>query len=190
MKYKVLPMPAYRTAEGYAIAAIEERDMAPIKDWRNAQLLVLRQARPLTDADQGLYFAQHVLPAFVAEFPRIILFRFTIKDSLIGYGGLTNLDWDSRRAEVSFLLDPVRVADAGGYDADFSAFLGLLKLVGFGELGLNRLFTETYDVRPHHVAILERAGFLLEGRMRQHARVGGCLTDSLIHGLIKGQVDV
>ena len=28
-------------------------------------------------------------------------------DHFIGYGGLTNIDWGSRRAEVSFLVDPV-----------------------------------------------------------------------------------
>jgi RimJ/RimL family protein N-acetyltransferase len=64
------------------------------------------------------------------------------------------------------------------------AFLHFLSGWAFGELGLNRLFTETYAFRDAHIAILERAGFISEGRLRQHVVVAGRPTDSILHGLL------
>jgi RimJ/RimL family protein N-acetyltransferase len=53
----------------------------------------------------------------------------------------------------------------------------------------SRLFTETYDIRPHHVAVLEKVGFRLEGRLRKHIAVEGVVTDVLFHGLLLEDYD-
>jgi RimJ/RimL family protein N-acetyltransferase len=69
------------------------------------------------------------------------------------------------------------------YRQDFLAHLRLLGQAAFTGLTFNRLFTETYDIRPAHVAVLEEAGFRPEGRLRQHVRLGpGTFADSLMHG--------
>ncbi len=67
----------------------------------------------------------------------------------VGYGGLTNIDWEARRAELSFLVEPARATDPECYEGDLRAFLALVVdgLV-FADLGLHRVFTETYDIRP------------------------------------------
>jgi len=46
------------------------------------------------------------------------------------------------------------------------------------------LFTETYDIRPRHVAILEMNGFKLEGRLIDHVLIDGKYIDALIHGCV------
>jgi hypothetical protein len=46
------------------------------------------------------------------------------------------------------------------------------------------LFTETYDIRPLHISIIESAGFLREGVMHHHVRIDGHPVDSLIHGCL------
>ncbi|MNC80618.1 hypothetical protein D3C75_1334820 [compost metagenome] len=60
-----------------------------------------------------------------------------------------------------------------------------MKKVTFDTLQFNRLFTETFDIRPLHISILEKCGFQYEGRMKQHAYVAGALVDSILHGYLK-----
>jgi len=117
--------------------------------------------------------------------PKQLLFGYWQNDELIGYGGLTNTDWLSRRSEISFLLGTARTLDYENYAQDFSVFLGLLKRVAFAELGFNRLFTETFDIRPWHVKVLEENNFRFEGRLKQHVLIEGCYVDSLMHGCLK-----
>ena len=157
--------------------------------WRNEQIDVLRQNRLLTEADQDRYYREVVEPSFSEDRPRIILFSYLRDEDCIGYGGLTNIDWDSRRAEISFLVDTDRTRDLKVYREDFSVFLRLMKRIAFGALQFNRLFAETFDIRPHHIRILEDNGFRLEGRMRQHVIIRGRPVDSLIHGCLKEYCD-
>ena len=144
---------------------------------------MLRQAEALTAEQQEAYFQRVVMPLFDQEKPGQLLFSLLHKGELIAYGGLVHISWPDGRGEVSFLVDPVRAADADRYRQDFLAHLRLLGRVAFQELRFNRLFTETYDIRPAHVAILEEAGFRLEGRLRQHVQLKpGTFADSLMHG--------
>lgn len=171
------------------VVPLREQDISIIKDWRNAQMEVLRQQVKLTDDDQQAYYTNVVVSSFTTPFPRIILFSFLENDQLIGYGGLTNVDWHAKRAEISFLSDPTRVSRAEIYEADFSLFLTLIKRAAFDDLKFNRLFTETYDIRPLHISILVKSGFQLEGILKEHVRIGGNFIDSLIHGYLRSYYD-
>ncbi|WP_286885368.1 GNAT family N-acetyltransferase [Aneurinibacillus sp. UBA3580] len=183
--YKHLSQDRYQEKNGYSVCSIREQDMLLIKEWRNAQMDVLRQNRLLTDKDQMRYYRSVVQPSFTQDEPKIMLFSFFNSEEFIGYGGLTNIDWISGRAEISFLLNPVRTIYEDAYEADFLAFLSLMRVVAFKELGFNRLFTETFDIRPYHISILEKFGFRLEGRMKQHVYIHGQFVDSLLHGYLK-----
>ena len=180
--YRPLPPADFRW-KNYQLVPIRYEDREPIRAWRNAQLEVLRQAEPLTAEQQDTYFQRVVLPQFEQEQPGQLLFSLLQNDQLVAYGGLVHISWRDLRAEVSFLADPVRAAEPDTYRRDFRAHLRLLGQVAFAELKFNRLFTETYDIRPAHVAILEEVGFQLEGRLRQHVRLApDTFTDSLMHG--------
>ena len=180
--YRPLPQADYCWND-YQLIPIRYEDREPIRAWRNAQLQVLRQAEPLTSEQQEAYFQRVVLPLFGQEKPGQLLFSLLHHDKLIAYGGLVHISWTDLRAEVSFLVEPTRAADPATYRQDFLAHLRLLGQVAFGGMGFNRLFSETYDIRPAHVAILEEAGFRLEGRLRQHVQLKpGTFADSLMHG--------
>lgn len=180
--YRPLPPADYRY-DAYQLIPIRYEDREPIRAWRNAQLQVLRQAEPLTAAQQEAYFQRVVMPLFEQERPGQMLFSLLHEGELIAYGGLVHISWLDGRAEVSFLVHPGRAAEPATYRADFRAHLRLLGQVAFEDLRFNRLFTETYDIRPAHVAILEEAGFRLEGRLRQHVQLApGTFADSLMHG--------
>lgn len=181
-------LPATEAARnGYQLVPIRYEDRELIRQWRNAQLAVLRQPAPISAEQQDQYFQRVVRPLFEQPRPGQLLFSLLYQGELIGYGGLVYIAWDDHRAEVSFLIDPARADQPTVYKQDFLSYLHLLTGLAFGPLGLHRLFTETYDIRAFHIAVLEQAGFQLEGRMRHHVQIAGNFTDSLIHGLLSDE---
>src|SRR5208337_2902401 len=124
--------------DDYCIVPLRFQDIMLIKKWRNDQISVLRQDRVLTDEDQDNYYQNIVLPAMAAVKPSIILFSYLVDGACIGYGGLTNIDWTSKKGEISFLLDSVRISDAERYRLDFGVFLKLIERIAFEEVHLNR----------------------------------------------------
>ena len=175
--------------ETYEIVSLREQDIMSIKEWRNAQIDVLRQKTPLTDEDQRKYFLQVIQPTFIEKEPRQILVSILLNGELIGYGGLVHMDWEARRAEVSFLVATERANHEATQRADFSHYLQLIKQLAFDVLHLNRLTAETFNIRPMHIQVLEENGFLLEGILKQHAVVRGELVDSICHGLLRDRFE-
>ena len=184
MKYICLKKNKY-IMNGYCLLPLREKDIYQIKKWRNEQIKVLRQKSVIDNEEQIKYFTEAVKPTFEQDHPKMILFSFLAGNQCIGYGGLTNIDWTAKRAEISFLLATEFTQDRKIYANDFTVFLRLIKAVAFNDLGFNRLYTETYDIRPVHIAVLEKSGFRLEGRLRRHVLIEGEYQDSLIHGILK-----
>jgi RimJ/RimL family protein N-acetyltransferase len=168
--------------QGYALLPVQPEHIEPIRLWRNAQMDVLRQSAPITAEQQLAYFDRHIWPTQALAQPANLLLALLHEGRLIGYGGLVHIAWEHRRAEVSFLLDAARIHSEAQYAADFSAFLSLLATVAFDDLGFRRLFTETYAMRLHHIAVLQANQFDLEGVLRQHVLIDGRPVDSLMHG--------
>ncbi|GKU76809.1 GNAT family N-acetyltransferase [Paenibacillus sp. L3-i20] len=176
----------------YSITPLRSEDVLFIKQWRNEQMDVLRQKKWITDEDQLNYYSKVVVPTFTEEEPRMMLFSYMSNGSLIGYGGLTNIDWDNKRAEISYLVNTNRSYESNKeiYINDFGSFLEIIKYISFHEIGLNRLYTETFNIRELHISILEKHGFKYEGAMRQHVNINGNFVDSLLHGCLRGEVHV
>jgi len=179
--------------EGCLLVPYRFEDLIDIKNWRNSQINILRQKKPLTDADQRHYYHFQIEPSFREENPKIILFSFLkinkpllVMNTLIGYGGLTNIDWNNHKAEISFLLDTdLVVYNTSIYKKYFTFFLTLIKEIAFSELKLNRLFTETFSFRINHMDILEKNGFIKEGMLRENMYQYRKYYDSIIHSCLR-----
>ncbi|MEX2230701.1 MAG: GNAT family N-acetyltransferase [Cyclobacteriaceae bacterium] len=182
--YNCLPMQVFKYGL-YEVQPYRFQDLFKIKEWRNSQIDVLRQKKVLTDEDQIAYYQKIIEPSFKETHPRIILFSFLFDSELIGYGGLTNCSWEDKRSELSFLVSTIRATEEELYKNDFSAFIHLMTQVNFEILQFNRLFTETFDIRPLHITTLEKNGFVREGVMKEHVIIGGRSVDSVIHGLLR-----
>lgn len=100
--------------DGYRFDLLARADIEALRGFRNAQMAVLRQAEAITPEAQQRWFGfeTHVEPAHAAPQPPQLLIGIHRDGAFIGYGGLTNLNWEARRAEVSFLVDPERAADS------------------------------------------------------------------------------
>ncbi|MEM9325430.1 MAG: GNAT family N-acetyltransferase [Bacteroidota bacterium] len=184
MTYRVLSKNRFQSGI-YVIEPLRLDNMEHIRTWRNAQIAVLRQKRPLTSEDQVRYFDQVVSPLFAEERPVQMLFGLYCSDDFIGYGGLVHMSWLDQRAEMSFLVDPERAKDDEIYREDFSHFIALMQQLCFEELDFNRLFTETYDFRVKHMRILESCGMEREGLLRQHVFTNDRFCDSIFHAILK-----
>ena len=155
-------------------------DLLKIKDWRNSQIDVLRQNKLLTDEDQKNYWDK------IKNREKEKLFAiFNLENSLIGYGGFVHIKNHNKSAEVSFLLNTKIREGTSEYALLFEDFFKYLIDFGFKEFGLNRIFTETYDIRPEIIRILEKVGFKLEGTLRENIIINSVFHNSLIHSIIK-----
>ena len=173
--------------ENYALIGIREKDIESIRKWRNNQMDILRQKEKISKKEQMQYYKSIIKKNFKKKYPDSILFSYTLNGKCIGYGGLTNIDWDSKRAELSFLVNDRRYLDSKTYVKDFFSFLNIITRLVFLELKFNRLFTETYSIRSKHLQILKKSGFQFEGKLKQHTMIKGKYVDSIIHGYLQNQ---
>jgi len=163
---------------------LEKEFLPKLKEWRNAQIEVLRQLKPLTDYDQEKWFQQ------ISEDDKQVLFVIMVSEQkqkkmkLIGYCGIVSIDYKNRRGEISFLVEPGRASDNFLYKKDFLSVLYMLCEYGFGALNLNKIYTETFSFRKKHLSILEEFGFHLDGSLREHHFTSGRYYDSLIHSML------
>lgn len=169
----------------FSLRTIDDLDIEKIRIWRNAQINILRQPKPISRSEQAKYFEKLVWPQMKLDYPSNILLAFEHDGVLIGYGGLVHISWINLRSEISFLLNPEYVEDDEVYKIYFSEFLDLIKSISFSTLGFNRIFTETFEFRALHISVLESKGFILEGVMLKHIIFDGKPINSLIHGCIK-----
>lgn len=184
--YRVMPRP--RLEDGVlSLRAVAPDDIESIRQWRNAQMDVLRQSAIITSEAQERYFAEYIWPDKLLLQPRQILLAIERHGELIGYGGLVHISWEDQRAEISFLLAPLIESDSQLRATLFSRFLRLVQALAFEDLNLSRLWTETFAHRVDHLRTLEAAGFRLEGRLRAHVIIGGRPTDSYVHGLLANE---
>jgi RimJ/RimL family protein N-acetyltransferase len=123
---------------------------------------------------------------FVLDKPDQILFSVLEKDTLIGYGGLVHIDWDSRNGEISLITDTARGGDQ--FRLDWVAYLILLKQVA-DELRFEKIFTYGYDVRPLLFQALKESSFEQEARLKNHILIKGELRDVMIHSLFLQEIE-
>lgn len=182
--YIVLPQPQLSEGE-ITVRAVCPRDIEPIRVWRNAQMDVLRQNAPISEAAQSRYYATQIWPQKLSSMPDNILLAIEKRSELIGYGGLVHIDWADRRAEISLLLDPEIEARPKARAEIFRQFLMIVKRIAFEHLDLAKLTVETFETRSDYIRLFDEIGFAREGRLRGHVLIDGVRVNSILHGLLR-----
>ncbi len=110
---------------------------------------------------------------------------FTLEGRLVGDIQLAHIDWRQRTADIGAGI--ARRADrAQGYG--FDATLVLLRY-GFEELDLYRMTARTAECNTRAVRVLEKVGFVLEGREREAFYCAGRRWDRLLYGLLRHEFE-
>lgn len=170
------------TVGNYSIVPVRLSDRHNIMKWRNEQIYHLRQTKLLTEADQDIYFNTVVANLFSQAQPDQLLFSYLEGETCIGYGGLVHINWTDQHAEVSFIMNTSLEEDY--FEFHWMNWLHLIEQVAFHELGLHKIFTYAYDLRPRLYTALEKASFTRESTLRQHAQFNGQFIDVVIHSKI------
>ncbi len=99
----------------------------------------------------------------------------------IGSTGFHEIDWRCRHAEFGIMIGNKNYWSQGfGADA-VKTIAGL----GFGELNLEKIWLRVFETNPRAIRCYEKAGFILEGRLRRHHYQDGHYCDVLIMGLLR-----
>lgn len=109
-----------------------------------------------------------------------------LKDSqvCIGRVGLRGLDWNWRTVDsLLYWIDP-RFWRCG-YATEASWFLCA---TAFRRLGLRRISSSALDRNVASHRVLEKLGFMREGRQRAAVRLNGRSMDMILYGLLRGEL--
>jgi RimJ/RimL family protein N-acetyltransferase len=174
----------HRGPPNATVRALGGNDLEPIRQWRNEQMDVLRQSEIITKRAQRAWYQAVYLPTVASDRPTQLLFVLRQEGERRAYGGFTYLEWNLRRAELSFLAAPSLARNTDRYAATQQLFFSFLLTFGFERLHLTRLFTETYAFRADHIRVLECVGLQHEGTLRRHGWGQEAPVDSLIHGIL------
>lgn len=164
-RYSILQRSLFQKGD-YKIVPIRYKDRLDIMKWRNAQLYHLRQEKPLTEKDQETYFQNVVSKLFEEPNPKQLLFSYLERENCIGYGGLVHINWKDKNAEISFIIDPA--LEKNYFQLHWITFLSLLERAAFDELGLHKIYTYAFDLRPHLYKAVEAAGYSKEAELEEH----------------------
>ena len=184
--YNCLPIQELKL-NNYSITPIRYIDIQEIRRWRNEQIDVLRQEKIITPEQQTQYYESVIKKSFFEHQPTIILFSFFLEKDCVGYGGLTNINWKLKNAELSFICETKRSKKTDLYQKDFSVFLKLIKQLSFEYLKFVKLYTETYDIRDNHIKILEEHEFILTSTLIKNKPIRKEWINVLFHSLYNKQ---
>ena len=163
-----------------SLRAVEEADLETLLAWRNRPELrrYFREHRELNSTQQRQWFDSKVNGD-----PCTRMFAVVERASgrLLGAAGLCYIDWVNRTADFSLYLgaDGLYIDDRWAPDAAVT-----MLNYGFGELGLNRVWSEIYSFDTFKTAFFQRLGFALDGRHRQTHWAEGAWHDSLYYSLL------
>ena len=163
----------------FSIVPIRFQDRLKIMNWRNEQLYHLRQQTILTKDSQDHYFSTVISMLFETEKPSQLLFSFLEKNKCIGYGGLVNISWIDKNAEISFIMETS--LETTSFKTHWTTFLKLIEKVAFQELDFHKIHTYAFDLRPHLYPILEHSGYIKEAILKDHLLYKNGYKDVVIH---------
>lgn len=102
---------------------------------------------------------------------------------LIGNSGFFNLEWTNRCAEVGLFIGDKLLWNKG-YGTEV---MQLLLKHGFETLNLHRIFLRVFSTNPRARRSYEKAGFILEGTMREAAYRHGRYADVHIMSVLRSE---
>jgi RimJ/RimL family protein N-acetyltransferase len=124
------------------LRALEIEDMEPIRKWRNECLKTLRTSFPLTREQQEQWYRDEVCN----RNSRTRFWAITSDNgTLVGYGGIENIQWENGIGEISLLIDPSCQRKGYGYEA-----VNLIINWAFEQMGLHSVYAECY---LHNMAV-------------------------------------
>lgn len=168
--------------ERVRLRANEREDLPKFHEWVNDPEVThnLGLYLPMSMADEEKWFDSQRDPN---EKPLSIEIRKGKGWKLIGNCGVFGIENANRSAELGIMI-----GDKSEWDKGYGAeVMSLLLRHCFGTLNLNRAFLRVYADNVRAVRSYEKAGFVLEGRLREAVYKHGKYDDVLIMSVLRSE---
>ena len=172
--------------ERVRLRAVERTDVEKFHAWVNDPEVTegLALYLPMSMRDEETWF-EALANRPPPEKPLAIECREGEGWRLIGNSGFFDFDHTARSAEIGIMIGDKSYWDKGyGTEA-----MGLLLNHGFDTLNLNRIYLRVYVSNPRAIRSYEKAGFTLEGRLREAVFQRGAYGDVLIMSALRSEWD-
>jgi RimJ/RimL family protein N-acetyltransferase len=168
------------------LRALEKGDMAKFYDWVNDPEVTagLTLFLPMSTLDEEKWF-ERVMQRPQEERPFAIEIRDGEGWRLVGNCSFFDLDRVALAGEVGIMIGDKSVWGQG-YGAET---MELLLRHGFWTLNLNRVSLRVYANNERAIRAYEKAGFVLEGRLRQAVYKQGKYQDVLMMSVLRNEWD-
>jgi len=115
---------------------------------------------------------------------KAIRWTITLKDTgeVIGSGGFNYLDFENERAEIGYDLGAPYWGKGYAPEA-----IRAITAYGFQHLGLNRVEAKVEPENLNSIKVLNKLGFVEEGRLRQYEKSKGRLVDVLMFSALRDE---
>ena len=166
------------------LRAIERADLPRFQEWSNDPEVTQGLSRylPLSLTEEGKWFGR-VMQGQPAQQPLAIKIQDGGSWKLVGNTGLFNLEWTNRSAEFGIFIGNKSSWNKGyGTEA-----LQLMLRHAFSTLNLNRVYLRVLASNPRARRSYEKAGFQLEGTLRQATFRRGIYIDSHIMSILRSE---
>ena len=114
--------------------------------------------------------------------PLKMRFRIETDNKLIGEFNLSRVRWYNKKAELGIILK--KDYRKKGYAKEA---LNLVLEYAFNKMNLHRVEAEVIEYNTASLKLVEKFGFVLEGRLREAKYSGGKYWDILRYGLLKSE---
>ena len=123
---------------GLRLREASKNDVEKARKWRNQRLETLRTPYFLTEEMQEQFYRD-----VVCNRQSDSRWWSASHSELIGFAGLTNIEWENGLAEISLILDPSE--QGKGYGREI---VNLALEQGFLNMGLKTIYGECYQCNP------------------------------------------
>lgn len=164
------------------LTSIEEADLEVLRNWRNREdyRKYFREHREISKDMQKKWYETKVL----ADASTIMFsIRDLQSDELLGCCGLCYINWVNRNADLSLYIgkDNLYIDDLGISEEACK----LLFQYGYGELGLEKIWTEIYEFDTKKYELYKNLGFSEDGILRKQYFHDGKWWNSYLLSLLK-----
>jgi RimJ/RimL family protein N-acetyltransferase len=161
---------------------VEREDLPRFVEWLNDPEVRhgLAMYLPLSNAEEENWF-EDTLKREGEERPLAIEVGDSDGWTLVGNCGFFNIEWRIQSAELGIFLGDKSFWNQG-YGTDV---MRLLLRHGFSTLNLNRIYLRVFEDNPRAIRAYEKAGFIMEGRMRQAEYHDWKFLDVLLMSVLK-----
>lgn len=167
---------------------IEKEDLPSFVRWLNDPEVKqgLSLLYPLSLAEEEEWFAA-MLKKTPRERPMAIEIQPDPQKDIwifVGNCGLFNIDWENRSAEIG-----IHIGEKGYWDQGFGTkAMRLLLKHGFDNMNLHRIYLRVYESNHRAIRSYEKAGFILEGKLREAQYIDGSYVDVLLMSVLRPEM--